>query len=111
MNADVVTSFSAATGGGFFGGILLGYAMKKIIKLIAVVVGLFIAGLAYLQYQQIASFDWNKIEEIATTMFGNITNQVVTYQDATLSGMATIGIPLTGSMSAWICSWFYEGII
>ena len=109
MNADIVTSFSAAIGGGFFGGILLGYAMKKILKLIAVVVGLFIAGLAYLQYQQIASFDWNKIEEIATTMFGNITDQVVSYQDATLSGMATIGIPLTGSISAGFAVGFMNG--
>jgi uncharacterized membrane protein (Fun14 family) len=31
-------------GGGFFGGLLLGYAVKKVVKLIAVVVGLFIAG-------------------------------------------------------------------
>ena len=39
----------SAIGGGFFGGLLLGFALKKVVKLIAVVVGLFIAGLAYLQ--------------------------------------------------------------
>jgi uncharacterized membrane protein (Fun14 family) len=60
MSADVFTSVSATIGGGFIGGLLLGYALKKVVKLIAVVVGLFIAGLAYLQYQQIAYFDWNK---------------------------------------------------
>ena len=110
MNADVTTSVSATIGGGFVGGILLGYAMKKVFKLIAVVVGFFIAGLSYLQYQHIASFDWNRIEGIAATLLGNLTNQVVSYQDATLSGMATIGIPLTGSRLSRICSWFYEGI-
>jgi uncharacterized membrane protein (Fun14 family) len=38
-------------GGGFFGGLLFEYAIKKVVKLIAVIVGLFLAGLAYLQYQ------------------------------------------------------------
>jgi uncharacterized membrane protein (Fun14 family) len=109
MNVDVVTSFSAVIGGGFFGGILLGYTMKKVFKLIAIVVGLFIAGLVYLQYQHIASFDWNRIEGITATLLGNITNQVVSYQDATLSGMATIGIPLTGSMSAGFAVCFMKG--
>jgi uncharacterized membrane protein (Fun14 family) len=41
---------AATLGGGFFVGILIGYALKKVIKLLAVVVGLFLAGLAYLQY-------------------------------------------------------------
>jgi uncharacterized membrane protein (Fun14 family) len=36
--------------GGFFVGILIGYALKKVIKIVAIVVGLFLAGLAYLQY-------------------------------------------------------------
>jgi uncharacterized membrane protein (Fun14 family) len=66
----------------------------------AVVVGLFMAGIAYLQYQQIASFDWNPIEEIAASMLGNITNQVASNQDLAFLGMSTLGIPLTGSMSA-----------
>jgi uncharacterized membrane protein (Fun14 family) len=36
-----------ASSGGFFGGLLFGYAVKKVVKLIAVIAGLFIAGLAY----------------------------------------------------------------
>jgi NAD(P)-dependent dehydrogenase (short-subunit alcohol dehydrogenase family) len=39
----------------FLEGLLFGYALKKVVKVIAVIVGLFMAGLAYLQYQQIAS--------------------------------------------------------
>jgi uncharacterized membrane protein (Fun14 family) len=34
----------SAIGGGFSGGMLLEYPLKKIVKLIAVVVGLFLAG-------------------------------------------------------------------
>ena len=48
--------------GGFFVGVLIGYALKKVIKLVAVIVGLFLAGLAYLQYHQIANINWNKLQ-------------------------------------------------
>jgi uncharacterized membrane protein (Fun14 family) len=76
MIEEALSSIPATIGGGFIGGLLLGFAIKKVVKLIAVVVGLFIAGLAYLQYQQIAYFDWDKIERIVTTMFGNVSSQL-----------------------------------
>jgi uncharacterized membrane protein (Fun14 family) len=47
LNMSIVQSFeatAATTGGGFFAGVLLGYALKKVIKLVAVIVGLFLAG-------------------------------------------------------------------
>jgi uncharacterized membrane protein (Fun14 family) len=37
-------------GGGFFVGILIGYVLKKVIKKVAVIIGLFLAALAYIQY-------------------------------------------------------------
>ncbi|MGB6528571.1 MAG: FUN14 domain-containing protein [Candidatus Nitrosopolaris sp.] len=37
----------------FFLGFIVGYALKKVIKLAAVIVGLFIAAVAYLEYQRI----------------------------------------------------------
>jgi uncharacterized membrane protein (Fun14 family) len=58
LSSDIIASISATVGGGFFGGLLFGYAIKKVVKLIAVIAGLFIAGLAYLQYQQIAYLDY-----------------------------------------------------
>ena len=42
-------------GGAFFAGLSAGYAIKKAIKIAAVIVGLFIAALAYLEYQRILS--------------------------------------------------------
>jgi Uncharacterized conserved protein len=64
----IIESFgptAATMGGGFFVGILIGYAVKKVIKMVAVIVGLFLAGLAYLQSQQIASINWNKLQQIS----------------------------------------------
>jgi uncharacterized membrane protein (Fun14 family) len=51
----------ATIGGVFFAGILIGYAIKKVVKVVAAVIGLFFAGLAYLQYQQIVNINWNKL--------------------------------------------------
>jgi uncharacterized membrane protein (Fun14 family) len=72
-------SMAATIGGGFFIGILIGYALKKVIKLVAVIVGLFLAGLAYLQYNQIANINWNKLQTIAegtNTTLSNVVMQI-----------------------------------
>jgi uncharacterized membrane protein (Fun14 family) len=99
MNMDILTSVSGTMGGGFFGGFLIGYALKKVVKLMAVVVGLFLAGLAYLQYQQIASFYWDKIEGTISIIANATTN---TFNEYNIEALATtnLGIPLTSSMSA-----------
>jgi uncharacterized membrane protein (Fun14 family) len=58
---SIVESFlptAATLGSGFFIGVIIGYALKKVIKIVAVIVGLFLAGLAYLQYHQIANVNW-----------------------------------------------------
>ena len=109
MSSEIVTSTVATMGGGFFGGLLFGYAIKKVVKLIAVVAGLFIAGLAYLQYQQIASFDWNRIETLASSALGNVTANITNSQDAATLAMSNFGIPLTGSMSAGFAVGFMRG--
>jgi uncharacterized membrane protein (Fun14 family) len=99
----------SAIGGGFLGGLLLGYAIKKIVKLVAVIAGLFIAGLVYLQYQQIASFDWNRIEVLVSAALGNVTTQISNNQEATTLAMSNFGIPLTGSMTAGFAVGFMKG--
>jgi uncharacterized membrane protein (Fun14 family) len=101
---------AATMGGGFFVGFLIGYALKKVIKIVAVLVGLFLAGLAYLQYHQIANINWNKLQHIseeAITTLSNALIQIPGFGDsshaaATASSLAmtSFGIPLTGSMSA-----------
>ena len=49
MNVADYAPFLGTIGGGFFVGLITGYALKKVIKLAAVVVGLFIAALSYLE--------------------------------------------------------------
>jgi uncharacterized membrane protein (Fun14 family) len=113
---------AATIGGGFFVGILIGYALKKVIKLLAVIVGLFLAGLAYLQYHQIANINWNKLQHVSEgtiTILSNAITQIpgISSGDghaaaATASSSLAItsfGIPLTGSMSAGFTIGFLKG--
>ena len=108
MVIDNISSIGAVVGGGFFGGILLGYAIKKVVKLIAIVVGLFLAGLVYLQYQQLASINWDKIENTITGLVDTTTNS---FNDHSIENLATtnLGIPLTGGMSAGFTIGFMKG--
>jgi uncharacterized membrane protein (Fun14 family) len=109
VSTEVFTSISATIGGGFISGLFLGYALKKVVKLIAIVVGLSIAGLVYLQYQQIAYFDWDKIEGMIATTFGNVTSQIFSNQDISSIALSNLGIPLTSGMSAGFAVGFMKG--
>jgi uncharacterized membrane protein (Fun14 family) len=108
LSTDVITTTAATVGGGFFGGLLIGYSLKKVVNLIAVVVGLFIAGLVYLQYQQIASFNWNMIEGAITSLANTTANTFNDYSIETL-GLTNFGIPLTSGMSAGFAIGFLRG--
>jgi uncharacterized membrane protein (Fun14 family) len=101
-------------GGGFFAGTLMGYALKKVLKLVAVVVGLFLAGLAYLQYHQIIAISWNKIPRLSqnsVNALANATTQIPVFSsDHTTSlAMTKFGIPLTGSMAMGFAVGFMKG--
>src|SRR5215216_2709780 len=111
---------AATMGGGFFGGILIGYVLKKIIKIVAIIAGLFLAGLAYLQYHQIANINWNKLQTLsegAITTLSNAIIQIPGFGDSSHAAavttsslaMTSFGIPLTGSMSAGFTIGFMKG--
>jgi uncharacterized membrane protein (Fun14 family) len=121
----IIESFgptAATMGGGFLVGILIGYTLKKVIKLVAVIVGLFLAGLAYLQYNQIANINWNKLQQVSEgtiITLSNATMQIPGLSSGTSGDghaatasslvMTTFGSPLTGSMSAGFTIGFIKG--
>jgi uncharacterized membrane protein (Fun14 family) len=115
MNIENFAPVVTAIGGGFFVGLLIGFSLKKVVKILAIVVGLFFAGLAYLQYQQIVNIDWNKLQPVshaaltvlnATKYVPGLTN--VSSHTTNLT-MSTFGIPLTGSMSMGFAIGFMRG--
>jgi uncharacterized membrane protein (Fun14 family) len=122
---NIVESFgptAATLGGGFFIGILIGYALKKSIKILAIIVGLFLAGLAYLQYHQVANINWNKLQTLlegVLTVLANAITQISGFSigsmdthaatSASSLALTSFGIPLTGSMSAGFTIGFIKG--
>jgi uncharacterized membrane protein (Fun14 family) len=88
MSFDNIISYTTTIGGGFFAGVLIGYALKKVIKLLGVIAGLFLAGLAYLQYHQVANINWSKLQTLSE---GTIT---------TLSNLLIIQIPSISGISS-----------
>ena len=111
-------NLAVTIGGGFFGGILIGYALKKIIKIVAIIAGFFLAALAYLQYQQIASLNWDKLQAISEntlTTLANATQQIPEF-DGNGNGnvpadlmMPNLGIPLSGSLAIGFTIGFMRG--
>jgi uncharacterized membrane protein (Fun14 family) len=121
---SIIESFgptAVTLGGSFFIGILIGYALKKVIKIVAIIAGLFLAGLAYLQYHHIANINWNKLQTVSEGAITTLSNAIIIQmsaightsdQAATASSLAmtSFGIPLTGSsMSAGFTLGFMKG--
>jgi uncharacterized membrane protein (Fun14 family) len=97
-----IAPFAGTVGGGFFIGLITGYAIKKVIKLAAIIVGLFIAALTYLEYQRIVSVDWNRIQIVSQNGITWVTD-AITHISNTIGNthsVSHIGIPLASSASA-----------
>jgi uncharacterized membrane protein (Fun14 family) len=77
MSIESFVSSVATLGGRFFVGILIGYALKKVIKIVSIILGLFLAGLAYLQYHQIANLNWNKLLTVSEDAITTLSNAII----------------------------------
>jgi uncharacterized membrane protein (Fun14 family) len=108
------TSIMTTLGASFLVGILIGYALKKVVKLLAIVTGLFFAGLSYLQYQQIIDIRWVKLQSVsqnAASALANATTQTPGFSSGHMAALAitNFGIPLTGIMAIGFAVGFIKG--
>jgi uncharacterized membrane protein (Fun14 family) len=89
-------------------GIIIGYAVKKVLRIGLIILGIFFAGLAYLQFQGILNVDWDKIELVSK-------NTIMTVMDSDGSGntansiFSNFGLPLTGSIAVGFAVGFMKG--
>ena len=115
MNTENFVSTGATIGCGFFIGLLIGYALKKLVKLVAVVVGLFFAGIAYLQYEEVVNVNWTKLQAASqntVSTIANATTQIPGFGNDHHTPplvMTKLGIPLAGSLSMGIAIGFMKG--
>jgi len=70
-------------GVGGTGGFLVGYAAKKIAKIIAVFLGLYAGSLLYLSHIGVITVDYEKLVNVASASATNLTNFFV----STVSGL------------------------
>jgi uncharacterized membrane protein (Fun14 family) len=96
-----VEDFLFSAGGGFLFGAVAGYAIKKVMKIAAVVIGLFVAALAYLSYKGWVDVKWAAMEDASRSTLTNATEQVVHALNNTAtqfashpSAVATSGLPV-----------------
>jgi uncharacterized membrane protein (Fun14 family) len=110
MTMDIVSVFGPPAAL-FFGaggiGFVFGYAVKKVAKILAVVLGLFFIGLAYMDYNGWVKVNWQAVSNSTNTAATNGMHQVITIVNHTAiqvqnhvasSGVNEIGLfPIAGA--------------
>jgi uncharacterized membrane protein (Fun14 family) len=98
MNFDSLIPVTTSVGGGFFIGLVLGYFVKKIVKILLFVAGGIVGLLLYLQQQQLISVNMESLETSSTAI---LTSLASTFDKMMQVGdFTSIGIPLTASIAA-----------
>jgi uncharacterized membrane protein (Fun14 family) len=119
-----IMPFASTVGFGGIVGFLIGFTIKRIMKILAVIAGVFFAALLYLESQHIVNVNWDRLQMISNGVLSTIATATTT--NATSTGgvgagpiqailgnnstaaasailpitsttMANLGIPLTGS--------------
>jgi uncharacterized membrane protein (Fun14 family) len=91
-----VEDFLFSAGGGFLFGAVAGYAIKKVMKIAAVVIGLFVAAIAYLSYRGWVDVKWVAMEDASrsTLQVVNALNNATTQFASYPSALAASGLPI-----------------
>ena len=98
MNVETLIPIATSIGGGFFIGALVGYFVKKIVKLLMFVAGGIVGLILYLQQQQIISINIDKLQDSSTFI---LSTTAFSFDKMTQIGDTTsLGIPIIASLSA-----------
>ena len=76
---DNITSITPLLGTVGFGGVagfLVGFALKKIIKILSIIAGVFFAAVMYLQSQGILNINWDKLQTVSESMISILTSNI-----------------------------------
>jgi len=98
MIIETLIPTAASIGGGFFTGLLLGYFLKKIIKILMFIVGGIVGLLLYLQQQQVISLNIARLEGSSTFILTTLSSSFEKMTE--IGDMSSLGIPLAASIAA-----------
>jgi uncharacterized membrane protein (Fun14 family) len=97
-----IVPFVSTIGFGGIAGFLVGFALKRIMKILAVIAGVFFAALLYLESQHIVNVNWDKLQTISNGILSTITtaaNATSTTSGGVGSIQAILGNNSTGAAS------------
>src|SRR2546421_10795647 len=67
-----IMPFVSTIGFGGIVGFLIGFMLKRIMKILAVIAGVFFAALLYLESQHIVNVNWDKLQSISNSVLSTI---------------------------------------
>jgi uncharacterized membrane protein (Fun14 family) len=91
MIDNSIMPFASSIGFGGIVGFLVGFALKRIVKILAVIAGVFFAALLYLESQHIVNVNWDKLQTISNSVLSTIATTATT--NATSTGGSGLSIP------------------
>jgi uncharacterized membrane protein (Fun14 family) len=113
MVVESITANTTTIGLGGIVGFLLGYALKKVAKILAVIIGVFFAAIMYFESTGIMNINWDKLQSIAQSTISSLTGLITTTgngnNSSTLLPITSLGLPLTGSAAAGFAIGFMKG--
>jgi len=98
MSLENIPSALITAGSAGIAGFLIGFALKKVLKLMAIIAGLLFGALMYLQHQGILAINWDKLQSILAFMLP-VLNNLMSNGEPISSISTNLGIPLTGGFS------------
>ena len=81
-----IMPFVSTIGFGGIVGFLVGFALKRIMKILAVIAGVFFAALLYLESQHIVNVNWDKLQAISNSVLSTITTATTTTNATSTTG-------------------------
>jgi uncharacterized membrane protein (Fun14 family) len=87
-----IMPFVSTIGFGGIAGFLIGFALKRIMKILAVIAGVFFAALMYLESQHIVNVNWDKLQMISNSVLSTITTTTTATTNATSTSGGGIGV-------------------
>jgi uncharacterized membrane protein (Fun14 family) len=103
MSIENIYPIAAISGGGFIVSFLIGYFIKKVIKILMFILGGILALLMYLQSQEIIDIKLDRFQSSAEAIINTVAaNATAIFSNASdpLFTESNLGVPVSGSVAA-----------
>ena len=93
MSTEIFGDLTAQLGFGAVAGFVVGYAIKKILKFLLVLLGVFFAAMQYLAFEGFITINYGRFEKIFINLGSSLVGEI------SLPDFLTTNIPFAGSFA------------